>query len=47
MVGLGFSRIQLDEDGGLAGVVVISESGLVFMISYGSEDTGSRKKIVG
>jgi hypothetical protein len=35
MVGLAFSRIQLDKEGGLLEVAVISESGLLLMISNG------------
>lgn len=44
MVGLAFSRMQLDKDGGLLEVAVISESGLLLMISNGCvEILGQRR----
>jgi len=44
MVGLAFSRMQLDKDGGLLEVAVISESGLLLMISIGCVEIFCHKR---
>lgn len=44
MVGLAFSRMQLDKDGGLLEAAVISESGLLLMISNGCVEILGQKR---